>query len=69
MYKRYNDVIDEDALSEGSSEPRYRERIRMPVGRHKTARGASKETWRSAKVSNQYSRTRGGFHQRRKKRI
>jgi len=68
MFKHYNDVTDEDVLSEGS-EPRYRERIRMPVGRHKTARGASKETWRSAEVSSRYSRNRGGFHQRRKKRI
>lgn len=69
MYKRYNDVTDEEASTEVSGELRYRERVRMPVGRHKKARGASKETWRSAKVSNQYSRSRGGFHQRRRKRL
>ncbi|MCH2128284.1 MAG: hypothetical protein MK179_04025 [Pirellulaceae bacterium] len=69
MYQRYTDVTDEDALYESSAKPRYRERARMPVARHKRARGASKETWRSSKVSNRYSRTRGGFHQRRKKQI
>ncbi len=69
MYNRCHDIMNEDVLLEVGVEQRRRERIRMPVSRHKRARGASKETWRSAKVSNHYSRTRGGFHQRRKKRI
>ena len=69
MYKRANDTYDEEDLQvEELAQPSYRERVKMPVGRHSKARVAKKISWRSSQVSNRYSRARGGFHHRKRKR-
>ena len=69
MRKRADDAVDADGLADDeTAQPNYRERVTMPVGRHSKARVAGKISWRSSKVSNNYSRARSGFHHRRRKR-
>jgi hypothetical protein len=62
-------VVDDEAAFEDTNPVRPRERVKMPVGRHSRARGASKAGWKSGKVSSSFSQLRGGFHRRRKRRF
>ena len=69
MRKRAEEPVEpEGILDDEPAKPNYRERVTMPVGRHSKARVAGKISWRSSKVSNDYSRARSGFHHRRRKR-
>ena len=69
MTDRSCDLFEhEESLIDETLDSQHRERVKMPVGRHAKARGASKMSWRSSKLSAQISRSRGGFHQRRRKR-
>ena len=69
MRRRANYTDDADGCEdEESTQPNYQERVTMPVGRHSKARVAGKISWRSSKVSNDFSRSRSGFHHRRRKR-
>jgi len=62
-------VDDEAAFEDANPVVRPRERVKMPVGRHSRARGASKASWKNGKVSSSFSQLRGGFHRRRKRRF
>ena len=62
-------VVDDEATFEDANPVRPRERVKMPVGRHSRARGASKAGWKNGKASSSFSQLRGGFHRRRKRRF
>ena len=62
-------VVDDEAAFEDANPARPRERVKMPVGRHSRARGASKASWKNGKVNSSFSQLRGGFHRRRKRRF
>lgn len=67
--QRDDSLVDDEAVFEDANPARPRERVKMPVGRHSKARGASKAGWKNAKVSSSFSQLRGGFHRRRKRRF
>ena len=69
MSKHSTDLNDFENLSDLTEESKHTERAIMPVGRDARARGASRATWRTPKVSKRNSRTRSGIHRRRRKRI
>ncbi|MBI84961.1 MAG: hypothetical protein CMJ81_17345 [Planctomycetaceae bacterium] len=67
--QQYDSLVDDEETLEDGKPVRPRERVKMPVGRHSKARGASKASWKNGKVSSSFSQLRGGFHRRRKRRF